>query len=237
MSSPRLLQKRRSDIRERISQRDHSYPECVVIGCGRPTMARQRAGLNPNYCRAHVEHFRRHGSYSKRSYTAAEVSPHRVNALAWLKLHDQLPEVREAVGRVREQYWRGGRPEEAFRLAGKLPEERARVIWARLRVSEVNPLQPLAAWVAVLLCHASDPQPERKMEYRWVQGGKLLHRLSGGTHKRWERQVPGGRVEVTELHKYPASRGRVLRHVGEQLAEVGRPVEMHLDAIGSFLRP
>ena len=230
MTSPRLLQKRRSDIRHRIAQPAHAYPQCAVLDCGRPTAAHERKGLNGNYCRAHVEHFRRHGSYAKASYKAAELTPHRARALAWLRQNADLPEVREAVDRMRTLYWRG-RPEEAFRLAGKAPEERARIVWARIKAHGVDHLQPLAAWLAVCLCHAADLQPERKVEYRWVQAGKLLNRLSGGTHKRWESEGQGGRAEVTELHKYPASRGRVLRHLGEQVANAAKPLESHLEAI------
>lgn len=230
MTSPRLLQKRRSDIRHRIAQPAHAYPQCAVLDCGRPTAAHERKGLNGNYCRAHVEHFRRHGSYSKPSYTAGQLTPHRTRALAWLQQNAELADVREAVDRMRTLFWRG-RPEVAFRLAGKTPDERARIVWARLRAHGVDPLQPLAAWLAVSSCHAADHQPERKLEYRWVQAGKLINRLSGGTHKRWEHDGANGRREVTELHRYPASRGRVLRHLGEQLADAAKRLEIHLPAI------
>ena len=236
MTSAKIMQKRREDIRRRIATHDHSFPTCVVLDCGRPTAARERSGLNRSYCRTHVEHFSRHGSYSKRSYTAGDLQPYRGRALAWLQANAEHPDIREAVSRMRTLYWRG-RPEEAFRLAGKSPEERARVVWARLRTHGVDHLQPLAAWVAVCLCHAADLQPERKIEYRWVQAGKVLNRLSGGSHKRWENLGHGGRLEVTELHKYPASRGRVLRHLGEQVAHAAKRLESHLEAIGASAAP
>lgn len=236
MTAPKTMQKRREDIRARISRPGHVYSACAVLGCARPTTASERKGLNRNYCRAHVEHFGRHGSYSKRSYTAAELRPYRGRALAWLQVNRELPDVREAVDRMRTLYWRG-RPEEAFRLAGKTPEERARTVWGRLRSHSVDHLQPLAAWLSVCLCHAADIQPERKIEYRWVQAGKLLNRLSGGTHKRWEREGRNGHVEVTELHRYPASRGRVLRHLGEQVAHAAKPLESHLESIKASAPP
>ncbi len=72
----------------------------------------------------------------------------------------------------------------------------------------------VAAWLAVDLCLRDDPQPDRHDEYRQVQAAKLIHRMAGGTHKRWERQRGDGSVEVSELHKHPVSRGRVLRLVG-----------------------
>jgi hypothetical protein len=234
MTSPKTMQKRREDIRRRIASPEHSFPSCVVLDCGRPTAARERSGLNRNYCRAHVEHFSRHGSYSKRSYSAREIAPHRGRALAWLQVNVDHPDVREAVDRLRTLYWRGGYPEEAFRLAGKLPERRALICWARLRSQDVDPLHALAAWLAVAMCHQADLQPERKIEFRHVQAGKLLHRMSGGSHKRWQRTDAAGRVEVTELHRYPVSRGRVLRHLGEQLAHAAKPLETRLEAIRSL---
>jgi hypothetical protein len=220
-------QHRRDDIHRRISAVDAGGP-CYVLGCPKLATAAERSGLNRKYCRAHVEHFRRHGSYSKTSYSARDLSPRRVDAFAWLDINRHHADVREAIGAVRTLYWRGGQPEEAFRLAGKPPERRALICWARLRAKGVDPLHALAAWLAVSLCHRADPQPERKIEFRWVQAGKVLHRMSGGSHKRWEH---AGTTAATKLHKYPASRGRVLRHLGEQLASAAKPLEHHLSTI------
>jgi hypothetical protein len=227
------MQKRRFDIKSRISSPPHAFPQCVVLDCGRPTMAKERAGLNKNYCRVHVEHFRRHGSYSKPSYKATQLGPYRARALTWLADRAGDPAVQEAVERVRTLYWRGGRPEEAFRLAGKSPESRALNCWARLRSHGIDPLHALAAWISVSLCHQDDHQPERKIEFRWVQAGKVLHRMSGGSHKRWQHANATGGSSATELHKYPASRGRVLRHLGEELATAAKPLEAHLTAIAA----
>lgn len=222
--------KRRADIRSRVSRAEGAYPRCAVLECDQPSMAHQRSGLNRHYCRRHVEHYRRHGSYSKASYPAVDLNPYRRTAYAWLQAHREVPAVVEALDRVRTLYWRGGRPVEAFRLAGRPPQERAKVIWARLHEHEVDPLQVLAAWLAVAMRHVDDIQPERRMEFRRVQAAKVLHRLAGGTHKRWEREL-GGRTEVTELHKYPASRGRVLRHVGRLASWSAEPLEGHLEEV------
>lgn len=231
MSSPQAMQKRREDIRRRIGNPTQANARCAVLDCARPSVAKEGSGLNRHYCRSHDEHHNRHGSYSKRSYSARELTPRRVNALAWLDENRQHPDVREALERVRKLYWRGGQPEEAFRLAGKSPERRALNCWARLRAQGVDPLHALSAWLAVSLCHRADLQPERKIEFRWVQAGKLLHRMSGGSHKRWEHANATGGIAVTELHRYPASRGRVLRHLGEQLANAALPLEAYLRAI------
>jgi len=98
------------------------------------------------------------------------------------------------------------------------PGNRAKAAWAQLRKREVDPLEVLAAWLAVDLRLRDDLQPDSHQEYRYVQVAKLIHRMAGGAHKRWEREQANGKAEVTELHKYPVSRGRVLRVIGSQLA-------------------
>lgn len=67
---------------------------------------------------------------------------------------------------------------------------------------------------------AADPSADTRSEFMRVQAAEVLHRLASGTHRRWERERPAGRVEVTTYHKYPASRGRVLRYIGEHLERV-----------------
>ena len=58
-----------------------------------------------------------------------------------------------------------------------------------------------------------------------MQAAKLVHRMASGTHKRWEQptlSVGADGRSVTrnvELHVYPRSRGRILRHIGEDLEE------------------
>ncbi len=72
---------------------------------------------------------------------------------------------------------------------------------------------------------AHDPHPHGTTEYKRVQAAKLVHRMASGTHKRWEQptlSVGADGTSVTrsvELHAYPRSRGRVLRHIGEDLEE------------------
>ena len=113
---------------------------------------------------------------------------------------------------------------EAFRLAGMTPQERSRAAWARLRTTGVDPLKVLEAWLVVDRMISADPQPVETVEFRRVQAAKIVHRLASGSHKRWVREVP--RMvgvsnipiqQVTELHKYPHSRGRVLRLIGADI--------------------
>jgi hypothetical protein len=90
--------------------------------------------------------------------------------------------------------------------------------------------------LAVELVILDDPQAERKEHFKWVQAAKLVHRMASGSHKRWEREINNGKVEVTELHKYPRSRGRVLIHIGQQLEKVAElAVAYYLDDIKTHL--
>jgi len=188
-----------------------------MFGCGRPTTAAARKGLNRLYCRRHEDHFERHGSYVKRSYGAGELRPYRVRAMRWLQANCDDQSVRHAANAIQRLYGSAGALIEAFRLAGKPPAERAKATWAQLRERQVDPLAVLAAWLAIDMRMRDDPQTDRREEFRHVQVAKLVHRMAGGTHKRWEQERPDGLVKVTELHKHPASRGRVLRLVGRAI--------------------
>jgi hypothetical protein len=87
------------------------------------------------------------------------------------------------------------------------------------------------------MAHESDQQPERKIEFRHVQAAKVLHRLAGGTHRRWQHESNDGTQATTELHKYPASKGNVLRYTGEALREMASGLEGHLPAIRVHIGP
>lgn len=193
------------------------YSYCRIIGCRKPATAGEGKGLNQLYCRKHEDHYQRHGSHTKSSYPAPVIRPLREAALQWIAANEGQRHVQLAIEAVRGLYRRAGPAVEAYRLTGLSPEQRARAAWARLREAKVDPRQPLAAWLAVELAISQDPQPETKPDFKRVQAAKLIHRMASGTHKRWERENADGSLLVTEMHKYPASRGRVLRHIGEKL--------------------
>lgn len=141
-----------------------------------------------------------------------------------------------AVQRVQGLYSIAGPFEEAFRLAGMPPKERARKAWARIRKAGVDPMRIVECWLVAELAVRLDEQPDGDAEFKRVQAAKQIHRLASGSHKRWER-VPlfGGNgikhrpAEVTELHKYPHSRGKVLRYIGADMEEAcGFVVSEHL---------
>ncbi|OGU22314.1 MAG: hypothetical protein A2580_07505 [Hydrogenophilales bacterium RIFOXYD1_FULL_62_11] len=203
------------------------YSQCRIVGCSRPTTAGTRSGLNRLYCRRHEDHFERHGSHTKASYRAEVLTPYRKTAQAWLEMNTDNPVVQHASASIEALYRNAGPRVEAFRLAGLAPEQKACAAWARLRESRVSPLKPIAAWLAVELAIKADTQPDTKSEFKLVQAAKLVHRMSSGSHKRWERVRPSGQVLVEELHKYPHSRGQVLRHVGKQLGDAADMVSAY----------
>jgi hypothetical protein len=133
--------------------------------------------------------------------------------VAWLIANEADRHVVNAIQRVQGLYNRAGHHEEAFRLRGLSPSERARKAWARLRHHKVDPRLVVAAWLAVEMATADQPQAEDRREYKRVQAAKIVHRLASGTHKRWSEGPAGSQ----ELHAYPASRGLVLRHLGASL--------------------
>ena len=227
--------KRRADVLKRVKTPSPSYSRCRIIGCPNPTTAGTSKGLNRLYCRQHEDHFERHGSYVKKSYPAAQVNPYRRAAYDWLTLNREKTLVALALKAIERLYQKAGPRVEAFRLAGRSPEERARAAWARLRDAEIDPRIPLSAWLAVEMVLLDDPQAERKAEFKRVQAAKIIHRLASGTHKRWEREQSDGKVVVEELHKYPASRGQVLRHIGTQMEKAAElVVDHHLDEMRRY---
>lgn len=211
---------RKADVNARAEQPNHMYGYCRVVHCGKPARAGTGDGLDTMFCRSHADHYSRHGSAYKASYTAKELRPHRQDARRWLKANGDEAAVRAAVLRVRGLYQQAGPHVEAFRLRGMPPRDRAAAGWARLRKAGVDPMKVVEAWLAVEAATASDPHPENNPEFRRVQAAKLIHRLASGTHKSW----PGPNGKVQELHVYPRSRGRVLRYMGKDVEELASPV-------------
>ncbi|MBN8195319.1 hypothetical protein [Thalassospira povalilytica] len=230
--------RRQSEIKQRAKTPNHMYGYCRIIGCGKPARAGTNDGLDKKYCRSHYEHFQRHGSVVKGSYTARDVNPYRHAALEWLLANTDDVWVTDAIGRVRGLYQRSGRNIEAFRLRGLSPSDRAKAAWARLRHHGIDPLLVIASWVAIELVVKDDPQPVLTSEFKQVQGAKLIHKMASGTHKKWDIQnSTSAMTRTTELHVYPRPRGRVLRHIGRQLAETSELLVDHrIGDISTFVQ-
>ncbi|MDP2847374.1 MAG: hypothetical protein Q8O35_04195 [Humidesulfovibrio sp.] len=236
-------QKRKQDVTARAALPNHMYGYCRVIHCGKPARAGTPDGLDERYCRAHADHNQRHGSPLKGSYTAKELNPYRRAALAWIVSHEDSRWVQNAIQRVKGLYQQAGPYVEAFRLRGLPPQQRAKAALARLRKHGIDPRLVVAAWLAVEMLIQDDPQPVQGTEFKRVQAAKVIHRMASGSHRRWVREVAspvwsGQKQDVIqELHVYPRSRGRVLRHLGEELeSAVELLVDHHLADIHIFRR-
>ena len=231
---PERRRRRKQDVAERASAVSLTH-HCGVQGCRNLTRASAGQGLNDRYCKAHEEHHQSHGSAFRGSYGADWLDPFRRAAFDWLTANAEDPWVKRAIAGVDGLYRTAGPVVEAYRLRGLKPEERARAAWARLRKAEIDPRLPLAAWIAIEMITRDDPQAVSTTEYKRVQAAKVVHRIVSGSHKRWEAPRSDGGVLVTELHKFPISRGRVLRHIGEQIERVAQLiVDKHLPAIATF---
>lgn len=206
---------RKAEVKARATEPSAMFTRCRVMGCAKPARAGTGDGLDTRFCRSHADHYARHGSPYKPSYTAKEVAPYRKAAMAWLEMNEGDLYVRNAIDRVRTLYETAGPHIEAFRLRGLSPQARAKAAWARLRKANIDPRRAVAAWLAVEMIIQDDPQPDTKPEFKRVQAAKLVHKMASGTHKRWDG-APGG---TKELHVFPRSRGRVLRHIGSDLEQ------------------
>lgn len=111
-----------------------------------------------------------------------------------------------------------GPVEIATRLRGLPPEHRAKIALARLREADIKPERLLAIPLAVAALIEDAPATvHRTTEWRIVAIAKAAHRLASGTHRIWPVAQPDGRTKHIEMHAYPRSSGRVLRHLGEMI--------------------
>lgn len=214
----------RNGFQRKLASTDPYRESCIVMGCSEPTSAVSLKGISQRYCRKHYEHYQRHGSPYRRSYTAQELHPARKVAKAWLKANKDSQGVLSALERVSILYHSAGPNEPAYRLKGMSPKERARKAWARLRAAQIAPEKVLLAWLAVTEAIRTDTEADTKPEFRRVQVAKLVHRLASGTHKRWERERADGSKHVERLDVYPRSRGQVLRVLGEDIERAMEPL-------------
>jgi hypothetical protein len=226
---------RKKEVAARAATPDATSPYCHIVGCKNPTRAGAGTGLNRRYCRVHEDSYQRHGSPHRGSYDAASLNPYRRATFDWLTANADNIWVKNAIVGVQRLYRVAGPAVEAFRLRGMKPRERAWAAWARLRRAEIDPRLPLAAWIAVELILCDDPPFAVITEFRRVQAAKVIHRIVSGTHRRWEQERLQGRPIVTEMHKFPLSRGHVLRYIGKDIERVAEfIVEKHLDDIAAF---
>lgn len=174
-------------------------------------------GLAPFHCRYHVEHKARHGSHWHPSYRTSELKPYLTAAVQWISGKHNEHYVKAAATNLHGLMQLAGRAEIATRLRGLSPLERAKVALARLREAGIKPERLLAIHLAVSVLIEEDPGSHRVREFRIVQVAKAAHRLASGYHKSWDVPLRDGQTARAELHAYPRSSGRVLRHLGSMI--------------------
>lgn len=201
---------------------------CTLPGCRNPTQYAAGNGYSLRYCKQHVEHHRRHGSYWHKSFTAAELAPFMRAARRWLVNHANDQRVRSALSSIQNLLQGAGRVENAYSLRGRGAEQRARIALARLRAAAIEPIAILERSVAVVACCAAKGIDDRQREYRHVQVAKVVHRLASGTH----RTTSGFPLPS----KYPRSEGQVLRYIGHWLDDIASLALGHRDILQDEFR-
>jgi hypothetical protein len=235
MRSSERQQRRREALRRRIaSVSDDHMPRCTVPdpntgnACGRPTTRAAKKGLSAFTCRYHQQHKQRHGSYWAKRPTASVLNPYISAALSIIRERRTDPFINAALAGVRGIMASAGPVEIATRLRGLSPEDRAKIALARLREANIKPERLLAIAVAVHALIEDAPEKcHRIPDWRIVAIAKAAHRLASGTHRQWPVAQPDGRVKHIEMHAYPRSSGRVLRHLGEMIEKESELVIAH----------
>lgn len=186
---------------------------CTIVGCDSETMAAAGLGFTGRYCRPHIIHASIHGDPERKSIPPRIIFHLRMAAERWVLRHRERPDVQHALTELSGLYYLAGRRyENAYSLRLKRPHVRALNIVARWNAKGISRERVLATWVAAELALALDSQAPHPPLYQEVQLGKALHRLSSGTVlKRSDGSV--------YARRYPASRGRVLRHLGTLVAK------------------
>ena len=111
---------RKAEVKARANEPSSMFSRCRVVGCSRPARAGTQDGLDTRFCRSHSDHYARHGSAYRASYTANELAPYRRAAVDWIAAHRQDTWVANAVDRVASLYRAVGPHVEAFRLRGTI---------------------------------------------------------------------------------------------------------------------
>ena len=223
------------DVVRRIASMSDDYvPHCAVPNpvtgkaCGRPTARAAKKGLGAFTCRYHQQFKQRHGSLWCKSPSAAALSPYLAAALSFVAAQRTDLYVNAALLGLGGIMSSAGPAEIATRLRGLPPKQRARTALGRLHEANIKPERLLAISLAVhALIEDAPAAVHRTTEWRIVAIAKAAHRLASGTHRIWPVAQPDGRTKHIEMHAYPRSSGRVLRHLGGMIEKEGELVIGH----------
>jgi hypothetical protein len=239
-ATPEARQRQLRKLEVRIgSSADNYLPRCPVpnsvtgVACGRPTSRFAKEGLSAFTCRYHQQHKQRHGSHWCKSPSAMTLKPYLTAALSFIGAHCTDPFISAALNGMGGIMASAGLVEIATRLNGLPPVHRARIALARLREADIKPERLLAIPLAVAALIEDAPEVcHRITDWRIVAIAKAAHRLASGTHRIWPVAQPDGRTKHIEMHAYPRSSGRVLRHLGEMIEkECELVIDHHLAGV------
>ena len=238
--SPEGLQRRIAKLKARVdSPAEDHMPRCTIPdpttgkACGRQTARAAKKGLSAFTCRYHQAFRQRHGSAWCKSPSGSVLRPYTTAALAYIATRRSDPYISAALTGLDALMDAAGPVEIATRLRGLPPARRAKIALARLREANVQPERLLAIPLAVAALIEDAPDVvHRTQEWRVVAIAKAAHRLASGTHRHWSVPHHDGRQQRIELHAYPRSSGRVLRHLGEMIEkECELVIDHHLAAV------
>lgn len=180
-----------------------AYAKCRVPGCTRPTQRAAGKGLSRFYCKVHVNHYARHGSYWLDSLKATDLAPYRAAARQWVRRHKEDRRIGLHVRELDTLLSVGVEASHGVALKGLSALDKARVTLGRLRAAGVTGEQLLevAMGVAALIGVRHIPSTE----YLEVQIAKVLMRMHAPT--------PGTRWRPSDSRARTTGRGlRVLGH-------------------------
>lgn len=201
-------------IRQRIrAAKIDEVTICPVPGCGRKVERTMGTGLSLTHCRYHIQFRNRHGSFWKKSYSAAELRPYREAASRCTKCPHNDGPLGVALANLQWMLDTSGpvkRVIDTFRLD---PKSKARAAIARMREARVSPLKLLINCIAVTAAVHNDPIRGGGPAdyYRHVQIAKACRRTASGSHAVYG---PGSRHD-----RYPRSGGRFLPVLGKMIDE------------------
>lgn len=152
---------------------------CRVPGCTRPTQRAAGNGLSASYCKSHVNHYARHGSYWLGSLKGSDLAPYRKSARQWVKQHREDRSTALHLHQLDALLSVGTDVAHGVALKGQPAIGKARVTLGRLRAAGVTGEQLLE--VALGVATALGVRGAFGMEYLEVQIAKVLMRMHAPT--------------------------------------------------------
>lgn len=188
---------------------------CAAWLCTNLTQRSKGKGFSEVYCHNHVEHIRRHGHPTRRSYRAWELRPYRRAVQEWLRLHHGDAYVQSATAKLDSLMAVQDRSKDFYYQRSMTPNAKARNVLARLHEAGKTGKQLLEIVLIIKAAH-SELGPTGYPEWPHIQIAKLAKRLRGASGTFF----PG----MIQKHSYKAPRGAgiYMRLLGEMIEERAR---------------